>query len=127
VQDHHITLVFLGADVDDETFDRACAAVKDAAAVTPALSGTAGGPVRTFPEGEDGIPAWLEPQVPGMSGLQAKVAHLSASEHPWRPHVTLGYLQPGEPVPDDRSLAAVRFGSVAVHRGSSAVSYPLSG
>jgi 2'-5' RNA ligase len=132
VTDHHITVVYLGPDVDDEAFARACDRARDAAAAMPGpLSGTVGG-IGTFPasDGSDGkVPAWAGVVLPGAERLRSALEDLSASEHKdWRPHVTVAYAAPGEPLPDPVPATAVTFTSLSVHRGDDEVMrFPLGG
>jgi 2'-5' RNA ligase len=132
VSDHHITVVYLGADVDDEAFARACDRAKDAAAAMPGpLSGTVGG-IGTFPpsDGSDGkVPAWAGVVLPGAERLRSALEDLSASEHKdWHPHVTVAYTEPGEALPPPVPATAVMFTSLSVHRGDDeVVRFPLGG
>jgi 2'-5' RNA ligase len=132
VTDHHITVVYLGPDVDDEAFARACDRARDAAAAMPGpLSGTVGG-IGTFPPsgGSDGkVPAWAGVVLPGAERLRSALEDLSASEHKdWKPHVTVAYTEPGEALPDPVPATPVTFASLSVHRGDDEVMrFPLGG
>lgn len=132
VSDHHITVVYLGPDVDDEAFARACDRARDAAAAMPGpLSGTVGG-IGTFPpsDGSDGkVPAWAGVVLPGAERLRSALEDLSASEHKdWKPHVTVAYTEPGEALPDPVPATSVTFTSLSVHRGDDEVMrFPLGG
>jgi 8-oxo-dGTP pyrophosphatase MutT (NUDIX family) len=121
VTDHHITVVYLGPDVDDDAFATACQRAAIAAAEMPgplagAISGTG-----TFPpsDSSDGkVPAWGGVMLPGSDRLREALEDLSASEHKdWKPHVTLAYVEPGEPLPDPVPHTPVTFTHLSVHRG----------
>lgn len=121
VTDHHITVVFLGDDVDDQAFAAACQRAKAAAAAMPGpLSGTVGG-VGTFPpsSSSDGKrPAFAKVKLPGAQPLRDQLEDLSASEFKdWRPHATIAYVGPGEPLPDPVAPTPVTFTHLSVHRG----------
>jgi len=132
VADHHITIVYLGPDVDDEAFAQACARARDAAAAMPGpLPGTVGG-IGTFPpsDGSDGkVPAWAGVVLPGAKQLRSSLEDLSASEHPdWKPHVTLAYVEPGDALPAPVPATPVTFTHLSVHRGDNEVMrYPIGG
>jgi hypothetical protein len=132
VTDFHITVVYLGPDVDDKAFAQACDRAKAAAAAMPGpLTGTAGG-IGTFPPsaGSDGkVPAWAGVVLPGAERLRSSLEDLSASEHKdWKPHVTLAYVEPGEPLPAPVPQTQVMFTSLSVHRGDDEVArFPLGG
>jgi 8-oxo-dGTP pyrophosphatase MutT (NUDIX family) len=58
--------------------------------------------------------------------LRADLEHLSASEHKdWRPHVTLAYLDEGEPLPAPLAPRPVVFTHLSVHRGSEVQRFPI--
>jgi predicted ABC-type ATPase/2'-5' RNA ligase len=132
VTDFHITVAYLGADVGNEAFARACERAREAAAAMPGpLSGTVGG-IGTFPpsDGSDGkVPAWAGVVLPGAERLRAALEDLSASEHKdWKPHVTIAYVEPGEPLPDPVPATPVTFTHLSVHRGDDEVArFPLGG
>jgi hypothetical protein len=132
VSDHHITVVYLGPDVDDMAVAQACDRAKAAAAAMPGpLSGTVGG-IGTFPpsDGSDGkVPAWAGVVLPGAERLRSALEDLSASEHKdWKPHVTVAYVEPGEALPIPVPATPVTFTHLSVHRGDDeAVRFPLGG
>jgi hypothetical protein len=129
VEDHHITVVYLGKDVDDEAYAEACRRAREAAFAMPGpLSGTVGG-VGTFPPDDEGMtPAWAGVVLPGAERIRSALEDLSASQHKdWRPHVTLAMLDPGEPLPDPVPPTPVTFTHLTVHRGSDVMRYPLGG
>lgn len=127
--DHHITIVYLGKDVDDDAYAQALARAGAAAAAMPGpITGSVGG-LGTFPPsaGSDGLtPAFAEVELPGAHELHAHLADLSASEHKdYHPHVTLKYLQDGEQPPQPVPPTAVTFTHLSVHRGGKVVRVPL--
>jgi 2'-5' RNA ligase len=129
VDDHHITLVYLGSDVDDDAFAEACRRAQDAAALAPGpLSGSVGGLGAFAPsDGSDGkIPVWAAVDVPGIESMHGALRDLSKSGRDgYHPHVTLAYLDFGDRMPDPVPDTAVRFTHVSVHRGDQVVRYPL--
>jgi 2'-5' RNA ligase/predicted ABC-type ATPase len=127
VEDHHITIVYLGGDVSDADYEKACARAAQAAASSPPLRGTIGG-LGTFPPGDDGIPVWVPVAVNGIGKLRIALQDLSASEHKiFIPHVTLTYLQPGEPLPEPQPEVPVAFRELVVRRGQQERRYPFGG
>lgn len=132
VTDHHITVIYLGPDVDDEAFAQACDRAQAAATAIPGpLAGMVGG-IGTFPPsgGSDGkIPAWTGVVLPGAERIRSTLEDLSASEHKtWAPHVTVAYVEPGEPLPGPVPSHQVTFSHLSVHRGDSEVArFPLGG
>jgi hypothetical protein len=132
VSDFHITVVYLGPDVDDDAFAQACDRAKQAAAAIPGpLTGMVGG-IGTFPPSgsSDGkVPVWAGVVLPGADQLRQSLEDLSASEHKtWAPHVTITYADPGDPLPAPLPAYQVQFGHLSVRRGDDeVVRYPLGG
>jgi 2'-5' RNA ligase len=131
VGDHHVTVVYLGPDVDDEAFAAACDRARQAAALADGpLSGTVSG-VGAFPPSpsSDGkVPAWAAIAIPGAEVLREALADLSASEHAnWTPHVTLAYIDAGDPLPAPLEPVPVTFTHLSVHRGDDVERFPLGG
>lgn len=131
VTDHHITVVYLGPDVDDAAFTAACDRAAAAASAAPGpLSGVVSG-LGTFPASasSDGMtPAWAGVTLPGAEQLRAALADLSGSEHKqWKPHVTLAYVAEGEPLPAPVTATPVAFTHLSVHRGEDIRRFPLGG
>ena len=132
VTDFHVTVVYLGADVDDDAFAQACKRAQAAAAQVPGpLTGMVGG-IGTFPpsDGSDGkVPAWAGVVLPGAELLRSALEDLSASEHKnWAPHVTLAYVDAGDPLPPPAPSMQVSFSHLSVHRGDDeVVRYPIGG
>jgi hypothetical protein len=129
VTDFHVTVVYLGPDVDDEAFARACKrAAMAAEAVSGPLTAIISGVGSFAPSGSsDGkVPAFAPVTVPGAEVLRRELEDLSASEHAqWKPHVTLTYVGPGDPLPDPVPLTFAEFPYLSVHRGEDVVRIPL--
>lgn len=127
--DHHITVVYLGSDLDDEEYANACARAQAAAAtVAGPLTGTISGVDSFEPSTGSGgkTPAFAPVLLPGIEILRAALEDLSASEHrDHHPHVTLAYLDDGDPLPDPVPPTSVTFTSLTVHRGANTASFPL--
>jgi len=128
VDDHHITVVYLGPDVDDDALAEACDRAQKAAAAVPGpLKGSVGG-IGSFPPGSDGMPVWAGVDLPGADSIRQGLADLSASEHKdWKSHVTLAYVKPGEPFPAPVPQTPVIITHLSVHRGKDVVRFPLGG
>ena len=131
VSDHHITICYIGSDVDDEAFAQACDRAQKAAAAVPGpLTGMVGG-IGTFPpsDGSDGkVPVWAGVVLPGAERLRSALGDLSASEHPsWQPHVTVAYADPGDPPPTPVPSVQVSFTHLSVHRGDEVERFPIGG
>jgi hypothetical protein len=129
VTGHHVTVVYLGPDVGDDAFAAACDRARQAAAAADGpLRGTVSG-VGAFPpsKSSDGkVPVWAAIAVPGAERIREALADLSASEFTgWQPHVTLAYLEPGDPLPAPLDPVPVTFSCLSVHRGDQVVRYPL--
>jgi 2'-5' RNA ligase len=131
LDDHHITVVYLGPDVDDEAFAQACARAQDtASAAGGPLTGTVSG-LGVFPpsDSSDGkMPAFAPVDLPGGADLRSQLEDLSASDHTdWVPHVTLCYAEPGDPLPAPVPATPVTFTHLSVHRGADVQRFPLGG
>ncbi len=131
VSDFHITVCYLGPDVDDAAFGAAAERVREAAAmVTGPLAGTIGG-IGSFPASasSDGkVPVFAEVSLPGASILRAALTDLSASEHTdWHAHVTLCYQDEGDPLPAPVPPRPVTFTHLTVHRGTDVIRHALGG
>ncbi len=128
VDDHHITVVYLGKNVSDDAFAEACRRAEQAAGKVRPLSGILRG-VDTFPpsdSSDDKTPVFVPAYVPGIGHLRRLLEDLSASEHRnYRPHVTLAYLEPGDDLPAPHPKVEVRFSHLHVKRGDQVVSFPL--
>lgn len=131
VTEFHVTVVYLGPDVDDGAFEAACARAAQAAAAAPGpLVGVISG-LGTFEpsDSSDGkTVAWAGATLPGATQIRGALEDLSASEHAqWAPHVTRAYLQPGEPSPDPLPALPVMFTHISIHRGDEVIRYRLGG
>jgi 2'-5' RNA ligase len=130
VDDHHVTLVYLGKNVSDEAFEEACRRTKAAAARLAPMDGVLRG-IDVFPpsKSSDGkVVAFVPAYIGSVGLLRRALEDLSASEHKdWRPHVTLSYMEEGDSLPAPHPAVMVRFDRVHVKRGDEAVSFPLTG
>lgn len=131
VDDHHVTVVYLGPDVDDDTWHGALTAAGEVAGTTPRLSGVVSG-LGTFPAGKDGVPAYAEVALPGVVELHARLAHLqhasaAARTHGYTPHMTLAYLADGDEPPAPVPATPVTFTELSAHRGDEVWRFPLAG
>lgn len=129
VDDHHVTIVYLGPDVNDYDFAEACRRVQEAARALPgAAVGTIEG-IGTFPASgsSDGkIPVYAHAEIPAALDLRGALEDLSASEHKdFRPHVTLAYLDDGDLMPDPVPRTPIMITTVSVHRGDDLFECPL--
>jgi len=118
----HITVCYLGKDLDEDGFEEALRRAQDAASRQPGpLKGTLGG-LGTFPpsKSSDGkIPVYVPANVPGIHILRERLADLSASEHKdYIPHVTLAYSEPGEELPPPHHEVPIMFTHLTVRRGN---------
>jgi hypothetical protein len=129
LDDHHLTVVFLGSDVDDDLFDEVCTYARGVASTLDGpLSGTVGGIGSFEPsDSSDGkVPAYAVPDVDGLDDLRAAFEQFNASEHTdYVPHITLGYLDEDDPLPAPVPKTPVTFTHLAVHRGDDVVRVPL--
>jgi 2'-5' RNA ligase len=128
VEDHHLTVVFLGSAVDDQTFAKAVETARSVASRTKPPTGTIGG-LGTFEpsEASDGkVPVYAVPKIAGLDQLRAAFEPLNASEHStFQPHVTLTYQDEGDPLPDPLRQTPVKFTHLSVHRGEEVLRIPF--
>ena len=126
VEDHHITVVFLGSSVDDDLFRRVCARAAEVAASTEALEGVVEG-TGTFPPSDASdqkVPVYAVPRVDGLEGLRAAFEEFNASEHSdFHPHVTLAYMEPDAVELVDVPATPVSFAALSVRRGDDVVRF----
>lgn len=118
--DLHVTLVYLGKNIPSEVWQRAVKVARQVAADQAPLAGQVGG-IGAFPEGEDGVPVFVPVDVPGLEVLRQRLAAALdaagieyAANHGYTPHVTLRYVEPGEPMPEPVAPVAVAFDGLAV-------------
>jgi len=130
VDDHHITLVYLGKDVGDDEFAEAVRRTREAAGAHPPMEGSIGG-LGSFPPSDDSDgkrPVFVPVDVPGIHKLRESLEDLSASQFKdFKPHVTLAYLEDGEAMPAPHPTVPVSFGRLHVKRGDEVVSFPFGG
>lgn len=131
VTGHHVTLVYLGPDVDDTAFAQACTRALQAAGDAPGpLTGRVGGLATFQPSNaSDGkTPVYADADLPGAQPLRDALADLSQSEFTdWVPHVTLAYTGPDDDLPDPVPDTPVTFTHLSVHRGDDVLRFPLGG
>lgn len=128
--DHHITIAFLGTDVGDDAFARACERAQTVASSMGPMSGTISGRGQFPPsESSDGkIPVFTKPDIAGIGALHDKFSDLSASEHTdYKPHVTLKYVDEGDPLPEPVPRTHVAFTRLSVHRGDEVKHFAFTG
>jgi hypothetical protein len=123
--DMHITLAFLGEDVDDKTLARAIAYAYDASHRRP-LSGTVGG-LGTFPPKDDGskMPVWCPVSVPGVNDLASQFRSLNVSTTGYVPHITLAFMPEGSKLPDPVPITPVTLSNLIVKRGDQVFRFPM--
>jgi len=130
VDDHHVTLVYLGKNVSDEAFGEACRRTRAAAAKLAPMDGVLRG-IDIFPpsKSSDGkVVAFVPAYIGSVGLLRRELDDLSASEHTdWRPHVTLAYLEEGDSLPAPHPAVPLRFDRIHVKRGDDVRSFPLGG
>jgi len=128
VTDFHVTVVYLGPDVDDGAFAYACDRARECAARFRPLTGSMAGISSFGPsEGSDWkVPAFVPVTLPGADDVRAGLEDLSASEHEnWTPHVTLAYLDEGDPLPGPHPEVPLMFTHLSVHRGDEVRRFPF--
>ena len=131
IDDHHITVVYLGKDVDDELLEEVCAVAHTLAQATAPLEGTLGG-LGTFDPSESSdwlVPVYVVPDVPGVESLRGPFERFNVSQHKdFHPHATLAYMSPDDNPPEPIEPRPVRFTHLSVHRGTDEVRrFPFSG
>ncbi|MFI6634293.1 2'-5' RNA ligase family protein [Nonomuraea fuscirosea] len=127
--DLHVTLAYLGKDLDEAALATVADVVAAVAADSGLLAGTVGG-IGAFPAGEDGVPVYVPVDVPGLEVLRqrlvdrlAEAGIAPAADHGYTPHVTLTYLPEGEvTMPAPVPAHEVAFGEVSVVRGDELLS-----
>jgi 2'-5' RNA ligase len=127
--DHHVTVVYVGRNLTDEAYGNVCDRARGAAArVAGPLVGTVAGVDVFEPSaGSKGkTPAFAPVVLPGVETLRAALVDLSGGEHQeYHPHVTLAYLDAGDPLPAPVPPTTVAFTHLTVNRGPEIVSFPL--
>lgn len=127
--DHHVTVVYVGRNLTDDAYGNVCDRARSAAAlVYGPLVGTVAGVDAFEPSaGSDGkTPAFAPVVLPGVETLRAALVDLSGSEHQeYHPHVTLAYLDAGDPLPAPVPPTPVVLTHLTVHRGAESVPFLL--
>jgi 2'-5' RNA ligase len=129
VTDHHITIVYVGR-ITDAQHEAVCHRAQSAAAnIRGPLHGVVAGVDSFEPStGSKGkVPAFAPVLLPAAGVLRSALADLSGSEHQdYRPHITLAYLDDGDPLPEPVTPTAVRFTHLTVHRGPDVRAFPFA-
>lgn len=129
VDDHHITLAYLGSNVSDAELEAALNLVRAAAPNHEPLTIRLGG-IASFPpsKSSDGqVPAYV-PVVKSreLASLREDLSSLSRSEHTdWHPHVTLAFLNEGDPLPAPAPVTEFQAAHISVHHGGRVWRVPL--
>lgn len=130
VDDHHITLVYLGKNVPKKRLDEISERASQIAASTPPLRGVVSGRGTFAPsDSSDGMtPVYARPRISGITKLQKQFSDLSASEHGrFHPHVTLKYMADGDEMPEPVKATDVAFSHLSLHRGDEVERFPFKG
>lgn len=128
---HHLTLCFLGTDVDEETFAQACrrAALVATRWPRPELTGI----IDRFGDFEPSettagrIPVVAEVNAPDVLAMHKTLADLDQSGFSaYRPHITLSYVnEASDERPEPPQAVRVSFNAISVHRGEEVRRYAL--
>lgn len=129
VDDHHITLVYLGKNVPKHQLDEISNRATQIAASTAPLRGVVSGRGTFEPsDSSDGkTPVYARPNIPGIKQLQKQFSDLSESEHGFNPHITLKYNDVGEEMPEPVKPTDVAFSHLSLHRGDEVQRFPFKG
>ncbi|HJT94808.1 MAG TPA: phage portal protein, partial [Mycobacterium sp.] len=129
----HITLAYLGKDLTPEQIEAAHTVVASVAKEHAPLAGTVGG-LGQFPAGDDGVPHYAPVDVPNLADMRTRlVQRLSdagvpvASDHGFTPHMTLTYLNHGDPPPAPVATTKVGFDALVLKHGPDATPAPFGG
>ena len=133
--DLHVTLCFLGMNDrwGPESIDRVVAAVRQWALTVPPIAATLGG-IGRFAGGPSGEPVYVPVDSAALTDARpALVAFLRAAGfgvakgHGFTPHLTLAYVEAGEPTPAPVAPLAVTFPVVSVWWDAVRVDVELTG
>jgi 2'-5' RNA ligase len=126
-EDPHITVVYLGK-ISEKRYWEICQEAAAAAERSGPLHGVMHG-TETFPpsDASDGkTPAFVPAYLPGIGAIRRELEHLNASQHKdFTPHVTLAYLEDGDPVPPPHPARPLYFKHLSVKRGDQIMRFPL--
>jgi len=136
--DLHVTLAYLGtADgTSPETLARIIEATRSWAAATPPIAGALAFQGRFVAENDQPDPVWLAPECETLATARERlIGALAAAgvpidtQHPFVPHVTLGYVPKDEsaPPPPRGIPMAITFGAAAVWAGPARETFALGG
>jgi len=125
----HITVVYLGK-ISEPEYWRACHEAAQVADRHGELQGVMHG-VDTFEpsDSSDGKrPVFVPAYIPGVGVIRRELEHLNASKHTdFTPHITLAYLEKGDPVPEPHPARPLTFTHLTVKRGDRYMRFPLEG
>lgn len=127
VDDHHITLVYLGKNVPESRLNQISARAAQVAAATKPLRGVVEG-LGSFEPSESSdnkTPVYARPHIKGIGSLQKNFEDLSESEHGFHPHITLKYVADGEEMPEPVEPTDVAFSHLSFHRGDRVQRFPF--
>lgn len=125
----HVTLAYLGPDVDDDLHRRALRHAMEMAVNHAPPRAKVGGIMR-FPPGEDGSPVVVPVDSKDMDTLHyhLRQAGLHRSEHGFHPHMTLRYDKTDNgPLPAGLPPHEMEFTHISVHRGKHVDRFPFTG
>jgi 2'-5' RNA ligase len=127
----HVTVVYLGKGLEGPRIEQIAQRLSQLAAGTPGpLEGTVGGLGTFVPSASSDwkTPVFAVPEVEGLSDLRAHLEDLNASEHTdFHPHITLKYLDQGEPLPAEPEPIPVSFTHLTLHHGDDVRHFPFAG
>lgn len=129
VRPPHVTVVYLGK-ITPKRFDSISERVHATARAMPPLHGMLGG-LGVFPpslsSGGKRV-AYVPVQADGLYQLNHALRDLASPEaHPFRPHATLAYIGPDDPLPPPVTSATLCFSRLFVRRGTETRSFAFQG
>jgi 2'-5' RNA ligase len=126
----HLTVVYLG-NITPQRFQDVCERAKAAAQSMPPLHGTMGGLGLFSPtEASSGKQvAYIPVYADGLYRLRILLRDLAApeSQPEFVPHITLAYLEPGDPMPEPITSARICFSQLYVCRGDEVKAFAFTG
>jgi hypothetical protein len=126
----HVTVCYLGDDVGDAQYLEACDRARAAARATAPIHAILGG-LGIFPpslSSGGAAVAYVPVHASGLGHLRELLSDLCApGSLPFRPHLTLGYLAPGQDPPPPATSTRVCFSQLLVARGDQVCAFALTG
>jgi hypothetical protein len=130
LNDHHVTVVYLGKDLSDGDFAAACdraeaAATAMAGPLVGSISGRGVFPPSASSDGQ--IPVFAEVELPGINVLHSRTRGLVRfrARISYHPHVTRMYAEPGDKLPAPLPYTPVTYTHLTVHRGDEQMAFPF--